>query len=287
MKTTVTRKAYAKINLSLEVLARRSDGYHDLKSVMQTVQLCDQVTLTKTQGTELVLTADMDTVPLDERNTMAKAVRAFVQETGISVGGLTIHLEKHIPIAAGVGGGSSDAAAVLWGLNDLYETNKGAIELAKIAVEVGSDVPYCVYSGACLVEGKGEQVARLPGLPACWIVLCKPDFSLSTADMYQRIDDAAPRCKPDQVGLMLALDWEDLNEVAKRVENVFEAVLTEEERTTVSNIKTTMRDCGAAGAVMSGSGSLVYGIFADEAQAKKAVEVLQSTYAQVFLTQPV
>lgn len=287
MKTTITEKACAKINLTLDVLAVRPDGYHDLKSVMQTVQLCDQVTLTKNEKEGIEVTANVDTVPTDESNIVVAAVKAFEEKTGVKVGGLTIHLEKKIPVAAGVGGGSSDAAAVLRGLNELYETKRASNELLEIANEVGSDVPYCVYGNTCIVEGRGNEVARLPGLPACSIVLCKPDFSLTSEEMYQRISGVELTDRPDLLTVMMGLDWGELNSVAKRVKNVFEEVLSEEERAAVSGIKETLLSCGAIGAAMSGSGPMVYGIFADEADAKKAVDALQKTYSQVFLTEPV
>lgn len=288
MKTTVTEVAYAKVNLTMDVLEPRPDGYHDVKSVMQEVQLCDKVTLTRTDDDKLVLTSNVDTLPLDENNTIIKAVRAFEKETGASVGGLSIHLEKNIPVEAGVGGGSSDAAAVLRGLDELYGRNKPLVEQTGMAAEVGSDVPFFLYGGTCIVEGKGDVVGRLAGLPDCWFVLCKPDFSLSTAEMYKRVDDQKlSDDRPDSLSVMLGLEWQELEFIAKRVGNVFEQVLTEEEQKAVSGIKETLLSCGAMGASMSGSGPLVYGIFEGEEEAKKAVDALKATYSQVFLTQSV
>lgn len=288
MKTTVTEVAYAKVNLTMDVLEPRPDGYHDVKSVMQEVQLCDKVTLTRTDDDKLVLTSNVDTLPLDEDNTIIKAVRAFEKETGASVGGLSIHLEKNIPVEAGVGGGSSDAAAVLRGLDELYGRNKPLVEQTGMAAEVGSDVPFFLYGGTCIVEGKGDVVGRLAGLPDCWFVLCKPDFSLSTAEMYKRVDDQKlSDDRPDSLSVMLGLEWQELEFIAKRVGNVFEQVLTEEEQKAVSGIKETLLGCGAMGASMSGSGPLVYGIFEGEEEAKKAVDTLKATYSQVFLTQSV
>lgn len=288
MKTTVTEVAYAKVNLTMDVLEPRPDGYHDVKSVMQEVQLCDKVTLTRTDDDKLVLTSNVDTLPLDEDNTIIKAVRAFEKETGASVGGLSIHLEKNIPVEAGVGGGSSDAAAVLRGLDELYGRNKPLVEQTGMAAEVGSDVPFFLYGGTCIVEGKGDVVGRLAGLPDCWFVLCKPDFSLSTAEMYKRVDDQKlSDDRPDSLSVMLGLEWQELEFIAKRVGNVFEQVLTEEEQKAVSGIKETLLSCGAMGASMSGSGPLVYGIFEGEEEAKKAVDALKGTYSQVFLTQSV
>ena len=288
MKTTVTEVAYAKVNLTMDVLEPRPDGYHDVKSVMQEVQLCDKVTLTRTDDDKLVLTSNVDTLPLDEDNTIIKAVRAFEKETGASVGGLSIHLEKNIPVEAGVGGGSSDAAAVLRGLDELYGRNKPLGEQTGMAAEVGSDVPFFLYGGTCIVEGKGDVVGRLAGLPDCWFVLCKPDFSLSTAEMYKRVDDQKlSDDRPDSLSVMLGLEWQELEFIAKRVGNVFEQVLTEEEQKAVSGIKETLLSCGAMGASMSGSGPLVYGIFEGEEEAKKAVDALKATYSQVFLTQSV
>ena len=288
MKTTVTEVAYAKVNLTMDVLEPRPDGYHDVKSVMQEVQLCDKVTLTRTDDDKLVLTSNVDTLPLDENYTIIKAVRAFEKETGASVGGLSIHLEKNIPVEAGVGGGSSDAAAVLRGLDELYGRNKPLVEQTGMAAEVGSDVPFFLYGGTCIVEGKGDVVGRLAGLPDCWFVLCKPDFSLSTAEMYKRVDDQKlSDDRPDSLSVMLGLEWQELEFIAKRVGNVFEQVLTEEEQKAVSGIKETLLSCGAMGASMSGSGPLVYGIFEGEEEAKKAVDALKATYSQVFLTQSV
>ena len=288
MKTTVTEVAYAKVNLTMDVLEPRPDGYHDVKSVMQEVQLCDKVTLTRTDDDKLVLTSNVDTLPLDEDNTIIKAVRAFEKETGASVGGLSIHLEKNIPVEAGVGGASSDAAAVLRGLDELYGRNKPLVEQTGMAAEVGSDVPFFLYGGTCIVEGKGDVVGRLAGLPDCWFVLCKPDFSLSTAEMYKRVDDQKlSDDRPDSLSVMLGLEWQELEFIAKRVGNVFEQVLTEEEQKAVSGIKETLLSCGAMGASMSGSGPLVYGIFEGEEEAKKAVDALKATYSQVFLTQSV
>lgn len=288
MKMTVTEVAYAKVNLTMDVLEPRPDGYHDVKSVMQEVQLCDKVTLTRTDDDKLVLTSNVDTLPLDEDNTIIKAVRAFEKETGASVGGLSIHLEKNIPVEAGVGGGSSDAAAVLRGLDELYGRNKPLVEQTGMAAEVGSDVPFFLYGGTCIVEGKGDVVGRLAGLPDCWFVLCKPDFSLSTAEMYKRVDDQKlSDDRPDSLSVMLGLEWQELEFIAKRVGNVFEQVLTEEEQKVISGIKETLLGCGAMGASMSGSGPLVYGIFEGEEEAKKAVDALKATYSQVFLTQSV
>ena len=290
MKTTVTEAAYAKLNLTLDVLKKQDDGYHTIKSIMQSVQLCDQVTLTKTEGTEVKLTSNVDTIPLDESNTAMAAVRAFENKTERKVEGLEIHIEKNIPVECGAGGGSSDAAAVLRGLNELYETNLSRVELAKVAGNVGSDVPFCVMKNTSIVGGTGDEVEELPGLDDCWFVLCKPDFSLSTADMYERLDGVEPATRPDHAGMIMALgalSWaNDIASVAKRVENVFEVVLTGEERDAVADIKETLLDNGALGAAMSGSGPLTYGIFDNEEAAKKAVEALQAKYKDVFLTEP-
>lgn len=287
MKTTVKEQAYAKINLTMDVLEKQLDGYHEIKSVMQALQLCDEITLTKTEGADLVLTSNWDTIPLDETNTAAKAVRAFENKTDVSVGGLTIHLEKKIPVEAGVGGGSSDAAAVLRGLNQMYETNLSHWELAELGEKVGADVPFCVYGNTAFVEGKGERVQPLIGLPACFIVLCKPDFSLSTTEMYQRIDEMEVENRPDVVGVLLGTEWEDVQAIAKRVSNVFEVAVPQEEKDVIAEIKKTMLDQGAIGAAMSGSGPLVYGIFTSNEKAKAAADALKATYSEVFLTQPV
>lgn len=287
MKTTVTEAAYAKLNLTLDVLEKLEDGYHKIKSIMQSVQLCDQITLTKTDGTDVTVTSNVDTIPLDESNTVIAAVRAFEKKTEIKVEGLTIHIEKNIPVECGAGGGSSDAAAVLRGLNEMYETGLPRYELAKIGIEVGSDVPFCIFKDTSIVDGKGDEVEAVPGLSDCWFVLCKPDFTLSTAEMYERMDGVEPAAKPDHAGMIMSLGWDDIPSMAKRVANVFEVVLTGEERDAVADIKETLLDNGALGAAMSGSGPLTFGIFSDEAAAKKAAEALQAKYSEVFLTEPV
>ena len=287
MKTTVTEAAYAKLNLTLDVLDKVESGYHTIKSIMQSVELCDQITLTKTDGADVAVTSNVDTIPLDETNTVMKAVRAFEKKTEIKVEGLTIHIEKNIPVACGAGGGSSDAAAVLRGLNELYETGLPRYELASAGLDVGSDVPFCVFRDTSIVEGIGAQVESLPGLPDCWLVLCKPDFSLSTAEMYKRMDEVEPASKPDHVTMIVALGWGDMKAIGSRLENVFEVVLTGEERDAVADIKEILLNNGALGAAMTGSGPMTYGLFTDEDAAKKAVEALKEKYSEVFLTHPI
>lgn len=287
MKTTITERANAKINLTLEVLEKRSDGYHNLKSVMQSLQLCDEITLTRTGDGEVIVTSNQNGIPLDKTNTVAAAVGAFAEKTGVTVGGLTIHIEKKIPVAAGLAGGSSDAAAVLRGLNVLCETGLAPWKMAEIGMSVGSDVPYCVYSSCAIVEGKGERVSQLPGMPPCWIVLCKPGFSLSTPEMYRKMDKLELTVRPKTANVLRGLRHQDLDVIAKHMGNVFEEVLTEEQRYVVDGIKKAMLDAGAIGALMSGSGPTTYGIFTELAAAEKSMEPLRQAYREVFLTQPV
>ncbi len=284
---TWTEPAYAKINLSLDVLGKRPDGFHDLRMVMQSVSLHDDVTLTLDGGEGLRLATNVGFLPVDERNIAAVAARAFARHTGVSVDGLAIRIEKRIPVCAGTAGGSSDGAAVLRGLNRLFDTGLTLEELAHIGEEAGSDVPYCVLGGTALAEGRGERLKQLRALPACHIVLCKPAFPISTPELFRAIDAVRLRCRPDTAGMMEALEQDDLHGVARRMFNVFEQALPAKRLGVVEEIRDTMIQRGAIGSCMSGSGPTVFGIFEGEREAKAAVDALKSTYPDTFLTVPV
>lgn len=272
----VEEKAYAKINLVLNIGDLRPDGYHDIQTIMQSLELHDDVTVEQTGGTGITVTASVDTIPTDESNLAAKAVKAFAAKTGVPADGLSIHIEKRIPVAAGLGGGSSDAAATLRALNVLYETNLSVDELAEIGIEVGSDVPFCVHGGCAYVEGKGDMVVPTTPIPQCIIVIGKPDLAISTEKMYQRFDQAELPQRADHTPeIMLGLRWENLKAVAESVGNAFEQVLMKNERNTVDMMKEVMNQFGTLGTAMTGSGPAVFGIFDNELYARVASETLR------------
>lgn len=272
----VEEKAYAKINLVLNIGDLRPDGYHDIQTIMQSLELHDDVTVEQTGGTGITVTASVDTIPTDESNLAVKAVKAFAAKTGVPADGLSIHIEKRIPVAAGLGGGSSDAATTLRALNVLYETNLSVDELAEIGIEVGSDVPFCVHGGCAYVEGKGDMVVPTTPMPQCIIVIGKPDLAISTEKMYQRFDQAELPQRADHTPeIMLGLRWENLKAVAESVGNAFEQVLMKNERNTVDMMKEVMNQFGTLGTAMTGSGPAVFGIFDNELYARVASETLR------------
>ena len=254
-------RAYAKLNLSLDVLDRRSDGYHEMRMVMQTVTLSDALRLETGTGRPLSMRSSLGFLPADERNLAAAAALRLCAETGADCGGLSIELDKSIPVCAGLAGGSADAAAVLRGLNRLLGLGLPPERLEAIGARVGSDVPYCVRGGTALAEGRGEVLTTLPALPDCHVVLCKPAFSVPTPELFARLDGCRIRRRPDTAGLLAALAAGDLAGVARRMYNVFEDVLPERRGAEVQRIKNALVQQGALGASMSGTGSTVFGLF--------------------------
>lgn len=281
----VTELAPAKLNLTLQVGEKRADGYHEVQSVMSCAGLYDEIVMESGTGGGITMTCDCGELPCDETNLCIRAAKLFFAKTGIACDGLHIDLKKRIPMEAGLGGGSADTAAVLRGLRKLYDPEMMIKELERMAMELGSDVPFCVRSVTAMVRGKGEQLLKLPKLPLCWFVLCKPDFSLSTAEMYARIDEASPAAAIDTLGLTKALEYQDMLEISDRLGNQFEAVL--EQDSEIFTIKKKLLALGARNACMSGSGSAVYGLFTEEETAKAAAEELKKTYPQTWLAERV
>ena len=278
----VTEKAYAKLNLTLEVGEKRPDGYHELISVMTSATLHDTVTVEKADA--ITLLCDRTDLPTDGRNLAVKAAQAFFETTGIK-GGCHISLEKRIPSEAGLGGGSSDAAAVLRALRNIYAPDMPTEELESIGAQVGSDVPYCVRGGTVLCRGRGEQMTTLPDMPPCWYVIVKPEEAFSTGKMYGKIDRQKPQVVSTTALLMEELDRGNLAEIAVHMNNTFQEVISEKSR--VWDIQSRLLKAGALNAMMSGSGSAVFGIFDEEETAKAAAEALKKTYPQTFLAQSV
>jgi len=284
--TTLYESAYAKINLTLDVLGVRPDGYHDLKSVMQTVSLCDDIEIDIDTGKPWCLKCEADGVPLDERNLAWKAASVFFDAIGKDPDGLEIRMTKRIPSQAGLGGGSSDAAAVFRALNRHYGMPLTLQELADLSAKVGSDVPFCVLGGTVMVEGRGEFVRKLPDMPHCTIIICKPEFPVSTPALYRKLDECRIAKHPDNDAMEAAVYAGDLTLICKNVHNVFDPVVAAE-HPEIDHIKSVCAACGALAQQMSGSGSATFAIMPDRDSAFAAFEKLKETYHQVFLAEPV
>lgn len=282
-----TIQAPAKLNLTLDVLGRREDGYHDLKMVMQSITLADRLTLRPGRAPGIQVSSSFHFLPTGEKNLAGKAAVCFYQALGRPARDLDISITKHVPVCAGMAGGSSDAAAVLRALNRLEGDPFSPEELAHVGEAVGSDVPYCVLGCTALAQGRGEVLTPLSPLPHCWVVACKPDFPVSTPELFARIDSCRIRRRPDTDGLMAALDQGDLMEVARRMYNVFEDVLPERQFARVADIKNTLIQQGALGANMSGTGPTAFGLFSSQSQAQAAYDVLKQRYQEVFLAETV
>ncbi|NCE65260.1 4-(cytidine 5'-diphospho)-2-C-methyl-D-erythritol kinase [Pseudoflavonifractor sp. 524-17] len=281
---TIVRQARAKLNLTLDVLGRRADGYHDLCMVMQSVALSDRVSLCRTGRRGIHVGSNLEFLPSGRNNLAAAAAVCLCEAAGMDWNGLEITLEKHIPVCAGLGGGSSDAAAVLLAVNDWLELGYSQKELAQIGERVGSDVPYCVLGGTALAEGRGERLTPQPALPWCFVVLCKPHFSVSTPELFGRIDSMKTTCRPDTEGMLRALKAGDLQGVARRMYNVFEDVLPRNQAGAVAEIKNSLIQAGALGACMSGTGPTVFGLFDSLTGAWQATRYLRELYPETFLT---
>ena len=283
---TIHEKGYAKLNYSLDVRAKRADGYHDLTMVMGSVSLWDDVDVTLRRDGRIEAKCSIPWLPRDGRNLAVRAARVFFDAMNDPLCGADIHIKKRVPVGAGMAGGSTDAAAVLRALNALTGANFPVERLRDLALAVGSDVPYCITGGMMLAEGRGEVLSPLPELPGGWIVICKPPFSVSTAELFGRIDKRRITAHPDTQGLCAALRAGDLCGVARRMYNVFEEALPRSSAE-IGSIRGTLLSAGALGAVMTGTGSAVFGVFEDRAAAAAAHDGLSRTYRECFLVRPV
>ncbi|MBQ7718522.1 MAG: 4-(cytidine 5'-diphospho)-2-C-methyl-D-erythritol kinase [Clostridia bacterium] len=280
-----TYKAHAKINLSLDVLRKRPDNYHDLKSVMQSMSLHDEITLETDTENGIEISTNRTFLATNEKNIAYKAADLFYTETGLSKN-VHIHIKKNIPVGAGLGGGSSDAAAVLYGLNELYGDPLGRDKLLALGLACGADVPFCQTGGTCLAEGLGEILTPLSPIPECIILIAKPQMSISTKSVFEAIDTKAIQMHPNTDGIIDSLNSNNLSGIAVRVYNVFEDYVKPRYKE-LDKIKGVMLDCGALGSAMSGTGSAVFGIFTDEKAARKAANKLKRNKLQTFITYPV
>lgn len=274
MSDCIHEKAYAKLNLSLDVGKKRPDGFHDMLMVMQTVSLCDRIDVFRCKAKEITVSSNLPYIPRDERNLAVKAAVSYLDAVSLPAEGFHIRLDKVIPVGAGMAGGSSDAAAVLRALNKLCGSPMTLAELEVLAAQVGSDVAFCVAGGTALAQGRGELLTPLPDMPSCGYLICKPDFSISTPELFRRLDEIKLRRHPDTNGILEALNRGDLQSICRRMYNVFEDIDDRRMRT-VRSIKQKLLDVNAIGSVMTGTGSAVFGVFASEAEAKNAERLLR------------
>lgn len=284
--TTLFEPAYAKVNLTLDVLGKREDGYHDLKSVMQTISLRDDIEIDVGTGKPWVLHCDKEGIPCDERNLAWKAAKLYLDTMKKEPDGLEIRITKRIPSEAGLGGGSADAAAVLRALNRHYGDPLSLPALAELGAMVGSDVPFCVIGGTCMAEGRGERLRKLPDMPDCIFVVCKPDFSSSTPELYRKLDEESIGKHPDHSAMESAILAGDLLEVAKNVYNVFDPLVTKE-HLEINYIKSIFNSYGAVGHQMTGSGSAVFCMVSEFEVAAVICSMLKENYPLVYLAKPV
>lgn len=275
-------KAFGKINLTLDVVGRRRDGYHLLDTVMQTVSIWDELEIQIGGERGVRLECNRESLPLDSKNTVYRAAKFFLEDQGFVNEGLTIYIHKFIPSRSGMGGGSADAAAVLRGLNEMYGAGLSDGKLMELGAKVGADVPFCVTGGAARCTGTGTEVSPAPMMPECWLVVCKPPAGMSTPRAYALLDQYPLSSTQATPRMMDALEAGNLRRVAKGLANRFDETIR---MTQVRGVKRAMLGIGALGAMMTGSGSGVYGIFETEQQAKAAMKGLEGL-GKVFLVRP-
>ena len=277
-------KAYAKINLGLDVVKRLENGYHEVKMVMQTIGIYDEILLEKTDS-GIIVTTDSRELPKAGDNLVLKAAKLMAEHYQIS-GGMRIHLKKRIPVAAGMAGGTTDAAATMKGINRLFDLGCTLQELMELGVKLGADVPYCILGGTALAEGIGERLTALPPAPDCYVLVAKPDISVSTKYVYEHLDAAGIPEHPDIDGMVRAIEEGSLQGVLDRMENVLESV-TARDYPVINAIKSRMKELGAVNSLMSGSGPTVFGIFIEEETVREAGrQIMREKLAkQIFVTE--
>jgi len=284
--TTLYEGAFAKLNLTLDVLGKREDGYHDIKSVMQTVSVRDDIEIDVGTGKPWKLTCSMEGIPTDETNLAWKAAKLYLDTIHQDPDGLEIRITKRIPVQAGMGGGSADAAAVLRALNRHYHEPLSIMALAELGSLVGSDVPFCTLCGTALVEGRGERLRKLADLPDCFFVICKPEYSVSTPELYQVIDNQEIAKRPDHQAMESALLAGDLLKISQNIHNVFDPIVSQD-HLEMNYIKSIFNTYGAVGYQMTGSGSAVFGIVTEFEIAAVICSMLKDNYPQVFIAKAV
>ncbi len=284
--TTLYEGAFAKLNLTLDVLGKREDGYHDLQSVMQAISIRDDIEIDIGTGKPWNLLCTDESIPADERNLAWKAAKVYCEAMNKDPDGIEIRIHKRIPSGAGMGGGSADAAAVLRALNRYYGEPLSVFALAELGAQVGSDVPFCTLCGTAMVEGRGERLRKLPDMPECIFVICKPEFSVSTPELYRKLDQTVISHHPDNRAMESALLAGDLEKVCEHIYNVFDPVVTAE-HLELNYIKSIFNTYGAMGFQMTGSGSAVFAVMPSFEYAAVVCDMLKGNYPNIFIAKPV
>ncbi len=281
---TIRLKAYAKVNLGLDVLRKREDGYHEVKMVMQSIDIFDRIEMKKIRKPEIIVNTNLKFLPTNQDNLVYKAARLMFDEYKLP-DGIFINLKKYIPVAAGMAGGSTDAAAVLYGINRMYELNLPISRLMELGVKIGADVPFCLMRGTVLAEGIGEKLTKLSPAPSCHVVIAKPPYGVSTKWVYTTLKADEIKEHPDIDRLIAAINENNLRKMAYLMGNVLETV-TEKEYTGIADIKNIMMEEGALNALMSGSGPTVFGLFEEKDNAERAIKKIYDAELarQVYLT---
>ena len=278
--------AWGKLNLTLDVLGKRADGYHDLEMVMCSVSLRDELTLNLGTGKPWAVTCDRPGIPAGPENLCWKAAAAYCEAAGVDPQGLSVHIEKKLPAQAGMAGGSSDAAAVLRALNRHYG-RLSEEALRAVGLSVGSDVPYCLFGGVALAKGRGELLTRLPDLPGeLCVVLAKPDFSVSTPELFRELDAEGVRVRPDTKAMLRAIRLRDRNAIGTALQNSFEPLVAAR-YPIVEELRQAMLNHGAIGARLTGTGSVVFGLYCSKLRAASAALVLRDFCPEVWITEPI
>lgn len=278
-------RAYAKVNIGLDVVGKREDGYHILRMIMQTVDIYDEIELEKLEENEIKIKCNLPYIPTDSRNLVYKAAELFKNKYNIKTGVL-IDVKKNIPVAAGMAGGSTDAAAILKGLNKLFNVGASNQELMELGVKIGADVPYCIDGGTALCEGIGEEITKLPDFNNVILVVVKPPFGVSTKAVYNNLDLSKIRRHVGINNIIKGMERRDLKLVCYNMKNVLENV-TIKQYPVIKAIKNDMIVLGAQGALMSGSGPTVFGIFDNMLSAQKCFEFMKKRYNDVFITRTI
>lgn len=281
---SIRLKARAKINLGLDVLGKREDGYHEVRMVMQTIGIYDRLILTKIPEEEIRITSNLAFLPVNENNLIYKAIKLLKDEYHFP-GGISVDLNKFIPVAAGMAGGSTDAASTMFGVNRLFGLNLSMGKMMELGVRLGADVPYCVMRGTALAEGIGEKLTRITPVPHMWILIAKPQINVSTRLVYEQLDMGGIQKHPDIDGIIRAIEAQDVVRIAQSMGNVLENV-TVPLYPVIETIKQDMLSHGAINAMMSGSGPTVFGIFEEKATARKAADAIRDARLtkQVYVT---
>ena len=283
----IERKAYATINLGLDVTGKREDGYHIVSMIMQNVDLYDTLTFEKNDTGEIILNASSPKIPTDDSNLICKVAKQLREKYGVK-DGVAVYLEKRIPVAAGMAGGSTDGAATYMALNKLWNLGLDTKTMCELAVKLGADIPYCIIGGTALAEGIGEELTTISDMPKCHLVIAKPDIDVSTGWVYKTLDSKKIENHPDIAGVRTAIENDDLNGMCEKIGNVLEYV-TASKYSVINDIEKIMEDNGAVKAFMTGSGPTVFGVFDSEQKAKEAVEAVKTSgiAPELFLTKPI